>query len=102
MPHSNETCYKPIYTDTKMRDPDLRQRIEEALEEIKSLREYYPPLPGDDWELPLELGEDRYSSEDICSYYFVCHSTRSLFWLHDFDPEGALGTLRRYRTYPHS
>ena len=77
-----------------MRNPGLRRRIEEALEEIKILRVSSPPLPGDDWELALELGEDEETGEEFCSYYFVCHSTRSLFWLHDFDPHDALGGLR--------
>jgi len=50
-----------------------------------------PPLP-EDWELALELGEDRETGNSICSYYFVCHSTRCLFWLHEFNfnPESAL------------
>ena len=93
--HPDETHYKPIYTDTNMRDPDLRRRIEEALEEIKNLLETSPrALPADGWELALELGEDEETGEDICSYYFVHHSTRCLFWLHHFDPEDALGGLR--------
>ena len=78
-----------------MRDPDLRRRIEEALEEIKNLLETSPrALPADGWELALELGEDEETGEDICSYYFVHHSTCSLFWLHRFDPKCALGNVR--------
>ena len=74
--HPDETHYKPIYTDTNMRDPDLRRRIEEALDGIKNLKENSPwALPADDWELALELGEDEETGEDICSYYFVHHST---------------------------
>ena len=67
-----------------MRDPELRQRIEEALEEMDNLRENSPrALPADGWELVLELEE----GGDICSYYFVGHSARCLFWLHDFHPK---------------
>ena len=77
-----------------MRDLDLRRRIEEALGELKNLAENSPSLPVDDWELALELGQDEKTGEDICSYYFVYHSTRCLFWLHHFDPEDALGGLR--------
>lgn len=76
-----------------MSDPVLRQRIEEALEEIDQLKESSPPLPTD-WELVLELGEDGETGESICSYYFVCLPTRCLFWLHEFDPESALADLR--------
>jgi hypothetical protein len=76
-----------------MCDPALRQRIEEALDEINELKESCPPLP-DDWELALELGEDNDTGEPICSYYFVRLSTRCLFWLHEFDPESAIGNLR--------
>ena len=76
-----------------MREEGLRWRIEEALEEINNLLEVSPPIRGDDWELALELGEDDETGEDICSYYFVCHSTRCLFWLQHFDPTRALGNL---------
>ena len=93
MPHYNEMCYKPIYTDTNMRVSGLRRRIEETLEEIKNLQADLLPLPGDDWELALELGEDQETGEDICWYYFVRHATRCFFWLHYFDPTRALGDI---------
>ena len=83
-----------------MCDPVLRQRIEEALEEINELKEISPPLP-DDWELALELGEDDETGKPICSYYFVCHFTRSLFWLHEFDPESAMANLRGVTEWTH-
>jgi hypothetical protein len=91
--HSDNTPHKPIYTDTNMCDPELRQQIEEALEEINELRGSCPPLPAGDWELALELGKDEETGEPICSYYFVCSSTRCLFWLHEFDPESLLAGL---------
>ena len=72
-----------------MCNPDLRQEIEEALEEINRLKDIHPPIP-EDWELTLELGTDDETDEPICSYYFVCLSTRCLFWLHDFDLESVL------------
>ena len=84
-----------------MCDPSLRWRIEVALEEINKLRENLPPLPTDDWELALELGEDDETDEPICSYYFVCHTTRCLFWLHEFDLEYALAGLRGVTELPH-
>ena len=76
-----------------MCNPVLRQRIEEALEEIDELKKSCPPLP-DDCELALELGEDGKTGELICSYYYVRISTRCLFWLHQFDPECAMENLR--------
>lgn len=91
----------PIYTDTNMCDPLLRQQIEEALDEINELKESCPPLPVDDWELALELGQDAETGQPICSYYFVCTSTRCLFWLHDFDLESALAGLRGVTEMPH-
>ena len=75
-----------------MCDPNLRQQIEETLEEIKRLKDTSPPLP-EDWELALELGTDDETGEPICSYYFVCNTTRCLFWLHELDLESALGSL---------
>ena len=76
-----------------MCNPDLRQEIEEALEEINRLKDIHPPIP-EDWELALELGTDDETNEPICSYYFVCLSARCLFWLHDFDLESVLFGLR--------
>jgi len=87
------TPFKPIYTDTNMCDLALRRGIEQAIEEVNRLKTISPPLP-EDWELALELGEDDETGEPICSYYFVCLSTRCLFWLHDFDLESVLEGLR--------
>ena len=84
-----------------MRDPVLLQRIEEALAEINKLRERSPPLPADDWELALELGKDSETGKPICSYYFACHSTRCLFWLHQFDLLDVLFDLRGVTEWTH-
>jgi len=67
-----------------MCDPGLRQKIEEAIEEIERLKDDYPDMP-EDWELALELGTDEGTDEHFCSYYFVRPSTRCLFWLHHFN-----------------
>ena len=75
-----------------MCDPALRQEIEQSIREIHNLRDGFPPLP-EDWELALELGKDGETGEPICSYYFACHSTRCLFWLHEFDLESVLESL---------
>ena len=75
-----------------MCDPNLRRRIEEAVEEINKLKDISPPLP-EDWELALELGTDDETGEPICSYYFVCNTTRFLFWLHPLDLENVLRGL---------
>jgi len=72
-----------------MCDPDLLQKIEQYLEEINKLKETFPSIP-EDWELVLELGADDETGEPICLYYFVRHSTRCLFWLHEFDLESVL------------
>ena len=80
---------KPIYTDTDMCDSVLKQEIERSVEGIHKLMGNFPPLPGD-WELALELGKDSETGENICSYYFICHTTRCLFWLHEFDLENVL------------
>ena len=84
--------FKRIYTDTNMCDPDLRQRIEEALEEIKRVIDVSRPLP-EEWELALELGTDKETGDPICSYYFACHSTRCIFWLHYFDTDSVIADL---------
>jgi len=89
---TDETRFKPIYTDTNMCEPVLRQRIEEAVEEINNrLKDLSPRLP-EDWELALELDTEE-TGELICKYYFVCNTTRCLFWLEDHDIGGVLGPL---------
>ena len=79
-----------------MRDPNLRQRIEEAVEEaveeINRLKVNSRSFP-EDWELALELGTNDKTNEPTCSYYFARLSTRCLFWLHDFDLASVLAGL---------
>lgn len=75
-----------------MCDPDLRREIEKFIEDINALRDSSPPLP-EDWELVLELEMGFGTDGPSCSYYFVSHSTRCLFWLHEFDLESALDGL---------
>ena len=72
-----------------MCDPVLQQEIEEFVQEIYKLMYLSPSLP-EDWELVLELGKDAKTGESICWYYFVCHFTRCLFWLHELDLESIL------------
>jgi len=83
-----------------MCDPDLRQGIEKFIEEINDLKDISPPIPTD-WELVLELGKDDETGEPICSYYFVCHSTRCLFWLHGLNLESVLENLHGVTEYTH-
>jgi hypothetical protein len=83
-----------------MCDPALRQEIEQSVEEIYDLKDGFPYLP-EDWELALELGRDAKTGEPICSYYFVCLSTRCLFWLHEFDLESVLVGLCGVTEKPH-
>ena len=92
MLRSDVVHFKPIYTDTDMCDPVLRQEIEQAIEKINELKDISPPLP-EGWELALELGTDGGTGEPICSYYFACHSSRCIFWLHEFDLRDVLGNL---------
>jgi len=75
-----------------MCNPDLLQKIEHYVGEINKLKDVSPSLP-EDWELVLELGKDGETDEPICSYYFVRHSTRCVFWLHEFDLESVLAGL---------
>ena len=72
-----------------MGDPALRQEIERFVQEINELKCYLPK----DWELVLELEKDNEAGEYICSYYFVSHSDRCLFWLHELDLESVLGNV---------
>ena len=83
-----------------MCDPSLREEIERSVEEIRKLWGISPQLPAD-WELALELGKDGETGEPICSYYFVCLSTRCLFWLHDFDLDSVLAEVCGVTERPH-
>lgn len=44
-----------------------------------------------EWELVLDLAEDE--GPDVCYYYFVNRSNRTLFWLHQFDMTPLLHNL---------
>lgn len=46
-----------------------------------------------EWELVLDLDHGEDPNEIRCYYYFVNHSNRTLFWLHEFDVSPLLNGL---------
>lgn len=90
---SSKSFYQLIYTDAYLCDPKILQQVTRFLQAIDKLliehfqRERFELPP--DAELVLELsGAD--GTEDYWSYYFVNHVSKTLFWLHNFDPESIL------------
>ena len=53
------------------------------------------------WELVLDVGEERDPNERICYYYFVNPTNRSLFWLKDFDVTSILQGFGKAISMPH-
>ncbi|KAI0720666.1 hypothetical protein C8T65DRAFT_735621 [Cerioporus squamosus] len=78
---------KRIYTDTDVRDPKLLEILERFSAQIDEMvHERGLELPPDH-DLVLWLEWRRISQSGYnWIYYFVDHSTRTLFWIEDYDP----------------
>lgn len=82
---------KPIYTDAYLYDKDTLQEIEKFREAIfGGIHDRANDMPTE-WELVLDPAEDE--GPDVCYYYFVNRSNRTLFWLHKFDMTSLLHNL---------
>ena len=79
-------CYKRIYTDCDVRDPKTLATLNVFAKSIyEMVAEQGLELPTS-YELVLFLEERRISGGYNWIYYFVDHSTRSLFWVQECHP----------------
>jgi hypothetical protein len=86
------TVSQPIYTDAYLCDVNTLNEINRFLQAIDQLASESEEMPLD-WELVLELSNDEETEKRIWSYYFINHSDRALFWLHDIDARIILNGL---------
>ncbi|KAL4254770.1 hypothetical protein ABKN59_004796 [Abortiporus biennis] len=75
---------RKIYTDAYLYDQETFDEIEDFASQMAELVESKGITLPEDIQLALELDPDE-TGENNWQYYFVRHSTRTLFWLHDFD-----------------
>ncbi|KAF9646880.1 hypothetical protein BDM02DRAFT_3188425 [Thelephora ganbajun] len=86
----------PVYTDAYLYN-------EEILGEVENFRDaIFSQIKADrmpaEWELVLDLGDEQDPNKRVCCYYFVNHTNRTLFWLHQFDTTPLLSGLRRVKS----
>ena len=77
---------KRLFTDTDMHDPLSRGRIEHFhshLEEIERVE--HLTIPSKNYDIVLDITLNKDNKMQWC-YYYACHDTRCLFWLHEYDP----------------
>ena len=77
--------WKRLFTDTDMHNSLFREEIEEFYCYLQNiLRADQLAIPSNNYDLVLHImpiGRMRKQ----WSYYYACHETRCLFWLHTYD-----------------
>ena len=76
---------KRVFTDTDMHDSVLQEEMEEFYNCMQNIiRHDRLAIPSNNYDLVLDImptGDGRVQ----WSYYYPCHETRCLFWLHLYD-----------------
>ncbi|KAF9646879.1 hypothetical protein BDM02DRAFT_3188424 [Thelephora ganbajun] len=86
----------PVYTDAYLYDKEILGEVEKFRDAIfGQVKADHMPV---EWELVLDLGDEKEPNECVCYYYFVNRANRTLFWLHQFDPTPLLSGLRRVKS----
>ncbi|KAG1763189.1 hypothetical protein EDD22DRAFT_518426 [Suillus occidentalis] len=75
-----------IYTDSYMRDERRRTDMASFIEQLLALMTCGLQLRSGDIELVVELTRNQ-NKGLVCRYYFVDHTNRLLFWLHEIPAE---------------
>ena len=76
---------KRVFTDTDMHDPVLKDEMEEFYDSMQNIISHGAfKIPSNSYDLVLDImrAED---GRMQWSYYYACHETRCLFWLHLYD-----------------
>ena len=76
---------KRVFTDTDMHDPVLKDEMEEFYDYMQKVIIHGEfTIPSNNYDLVLDImrAED---GRMQWSYYYACHETRCLFWLHLYD-----------------
>ncbi|KAI0918570.1 hypothetical protein AcV5_002523 [Taiwanofungus camphoratus] len=91
---------KRIYTDAYLCDPKVLYEVSSFGDAINDLLQRDSMRLPVDTELVLEL-EDEGEGEYKWCYYFVCHHTRTLFWLHEHDVSEYIDSVTGVRSPAH-
>jgi hypothetical protein len=75
---------KWLFTDTDMHDPLSRERIEYFYSHLMEIEEHLA-IPSKNYDIVLDITLKK-DNKMQWSYYYACHDTRCLFWLHEYDP----------------
>lgn len=89
-----------IYTDAYLCDPKVLYEVSSFGDAINDLLQRDSMRLPVDTELVLEL-EDEGEGEYKWCYYFVCHHTRTLFWLHEHDVSEYIDSVTGVRSPAH-
>lgn len=74
---------KNLVTDDPIYQSDISSRITRWAEKLDILIENDDLVLPDDYEIFITVAAE----DDGCKYYFVDHTTRTVFWLEEIDPE---------------
>jgi hypothetical protein len=72
-----------LFTDTNMHDPLFREEIEEIYRCLQNTPDQLA-IPSNNYDLVLYIMHTE-DGQKKWSYYYACHETRCLFWLHTYD-----------------
>ena len=81
-----------IITETWIVDPELFQPLDRFIEEINDFTRS-KNISFHDTHLVLHCSLDN-EGQAWCGYYYVCHTTRILFWLENFNIDEHLEEVR--------
>ncbi|KAI0064305.1 hypothetical protein BV25DRAFT_1990055 [Artomyces pyxidatus] len=83
-----------IYTDVDLFDPDSRREIEAFAQYLDDrLEADARSLPSDECEVVLDCVRDEETGLITWSYYYVDHTTRTLFWLDVYDASNIISDV---------
>jgi len=78
---------KRLFTDTDMHNRDLKKGMEDFYSYLKKIeRVKFLTIPSKNYDMVLDIKP--YEDEDDkmqWSYYYACHDTRCLFWIHQYN-----------------
>ncbi|TBU35274.1 hypothetical protein BD311DRAFT_829155 [Dichomitus squalens] len=74
---------KRLVTDDPIDHPDIWAKISAWITRLDTLIETDGMALPDDYEIFLSVATD----DDGCKYYFVDHTTQTVFWIEEIDPE---------------
>ncbi|KAF8960344.1 hypothetical protein BDZ97DRAFT_1922248 [Flammula alnicola] len=75
---------KKVYTDADVYDPPILEHMMEVIERLENSIPIGKSLP-DNWVIMIDVGYKKDSDGFECTYYYVDHDARAIFFLDTFD-----------------